>query len=107
MPFNWFKSKNEVSSDEEDDVVVDSYQAYASFQFSNALFQFLDSLDSYDETASYDVCVLQFTQPAAVLHWSIYLQSDVTEGGPVYDVWYFEDTDRWEMKEQQASKVTH
>lgn len=71
------------------------------------MFELLEVLASYVETESYDVCVLRFTQNIPVLHWSIYLQSQLVEGGPVYDVWYYPNNGDWQQKESQANQVTH
>jgi len=91
-----------------DDHEVDAYALYPAFQFSDSLLQLLESsFESYDEDATYEVCVLQFTQPPIpVLHWSIYLQSD-NEGGPVYNVFYDPRSRSWGRNERQASKVSN
>jgi hypothetical protein len=87
---------------------VDAYELYKPFQFSNALLELIESsFESYDNDETYDVCVLQFTQPGGVLHWSIYLQSNNEEGGPVYDVYLDWNSRQWGRKERQASKVTN
>jgi hypothetical protein len=86
----------------------DSYQLFQAFQFSGALLQLLESsFEAYDENTIYDVCVLQFTQRSSALHWSIYLQShdEDEDGGPVYDVFYYPRTGKWQRNERQASQV--
>src|SRR5271154_1983833 len=97
------------SSYNSDDNEIDVYYVYQSFQSSSGLFSLLDStFEPYDEDANYDGCVLQFTQPCPLLHWSIYLQTsddDDEEGGPVFDVFYDLDSRQWERKERQASQV--
>lgn len=103
--FNLLRSTKR--KDSPDDNQVDVYLSGRSFELSGGLFELLEVLASYDETESYDVCVLQFTQEIPVLHWSIYLQSQSVEGGPVYDVWYYPENGRWERKESQANQVTH
>lgn len=86
---------------------VDVYLPGRSFGLDGDVFELLDVLGYFDDTESYDVCVIRFTQEIPVLHWSIYLQSKSAEGGPVYDVWYYPNNGRWQRKESQANQVTH
>jgi hypothetical protein len=90
-----------------DDEQGDVYFPGQTFELSGTVFELLEALASYDETELYDVCVLRFAQNIDALHWSIYLQSQSAEGGPVYDVYFNPDSGRWGRKERKADQVTY
>ena len=104
-------SNNDQTYDNKDhnyDNELDILQLFNSFDLFSSNYLLSRALEAYDQQATYDVCVLQFSQEIPVLHWSIYLQSndDDIDGGPVYDVWYVVDLGRWQRMERNASKVT-
>lgn len=108
--FNFGRSMAPAATYHDDNAVDDAdlEELYRFFDLSGTDFALFDLDDNFDysEGTRYDVCVLQFTQSGRPLHWSIYLQSQDEEGGPVFDVWYFEHQGRWQRKERMAAEVT-